>query len=282
MVTGNDTVFCLKDHTLTLDEQRRAHLSLQLDPDTFQWAVIDSDKDLILEVGSLRFGHVHDLKKFVSEWPYCQGSFNGVTLTHRGVPYTLVPSGLFQPDNAQRLLSLSHCIDEDAQVRHTSVDVIKAVLLYTPLTDEEELVLRYFPSARVYANTHLLIDAVMRRNRFDRSPQVYADLSESFVEVCVAGHKELLLVNRYDIEGDADALYALSNVFSTLGLPQEETTLYLSGGIEIAGERFKLFRKYYPKLQIHFGFEMPKVTMALGALRKQAFMSLLNQYRCVS
>lgn len=282
MVTGNDALFCLKDHTLSEEEQQRAHLSLQLDPDSFQWAVVDGENDLILEVGSLRYSDTSEISRFIDDWEYSAAPFKEVSLAHRGIPFTLVPSGLFQSDQAFRLLSLTHRVQPSTEVRHVAADALKATLLYVPLEDAEATVLKAFPAARVHANANLLIGAVMNRNRFDRPPQVYADLSDSFAEVFVAGHKDLLLANRYDIESDEDALYVLSNVFSTLGLDPAETTLYLSGAIDISGDRFKLFRSYYPKLQLHFGFEMAKVSMGLSSLRKQAHMSILNQYRCVS
>lgn len=280
METGSNISFLLSDKELEAQGTAACHLSLLVDSDQFQWALTSVADGKVLEVGQ-QSASLTEFSAFLSEWNLPKAELAGVSLAHRGIPHTLVPNGLFDVPKADQLIALTAGADEGT-VQHVQLTAPSAVMVYRFPAAHEELLRNAFPSLRTYANAALSIGEVMKRNRFDRPVQLYADLSTSFVDVIVAGHKQLLLSNSFKVESDQDALYMLANVLETLALDLQDSTLYLSGDIELTGDRFKLFQTYFPKLQMNFGFEMPKVGLGLGNLRKQTFMSLLNQYRCVS
>lgn len=280
METGNNTTFLLSDKELEAQGTSSCHLSLLVDSDHFQWALTSVAESKVLEVGQTS-SHPDELKTFLNDWALPSADLSSISLAHRGTAHTLVPNGLFDAAKANAILSLT-AGRKDHPAHHTQLATPGAVLVYRRFEEREALLRNAFPSLQSHSNTALNIGEVMKRNRFDRPVQIYADLSASFLDVIVAGHKQLLLSNTFAIESDQDALFMLANAMETLTLQPDDTTLYLSGEVELSGERFKLFQSYFPKLQMNFGFEMPKVGLGLANLRKQTFMSLLNQYRCVS
>jgi hypothetical protein len=90
-----------------------------------------------------------------------------------------------------------------------------------------------------------------------------------------------MLHNTFSSHTPDDIIYHLGNCCNQLGIAHDAFSIKLSGDSGVESETFKLFQHYFPDVSIHFGFAMPKVDLPLGDLRKQQFMSLLNQFSCV-
>lgn len=283
MVTGSKKEFLLSDKNFTAELADYCHLSLLVDRDGLQWAVTTIDKGMVVEVGEIVSPSIEQLKT-IRIFSY---KYQSQALILRGSPATLIPSGLFQPSKANEILGLSFR-EWKGGVATADLPELNAKLMYADLGNADQMaeVVSFFrskfPGIKCYSNTHLLVGAIMSRNKFERPYQAYIDISSSFFELYVAGKKNFQLYNLFEIETDEDVLYHVTNTTQQLGMNIEELTVYLSGDVELTGDRFKLFQSYFPKLSIHFGFDMPKVSLELGALRKQRFMSLLNSYACVS
>lgn len=282
MEAGNNSFFLLGEGLVADDNAY--HLSLQIDRDVFQWAVIALEDSFVKMVGEI------PMDSDLSPEPCVQAlqnaglaskAFHSVSLAFRGGKGSLVPSSLFNQQKSTAFLKLS-ASDIKGVINHQHVSGLEAVYVYTYDDTLERSLRSLFPHLRTSSSLALNLGSVMHRNRFDREMQVYADMSDSFVDVIVAGKKQLVLANSFELTADEDALYHLSNVIKTLSFEQDQVELFLSGDIELTGKRYDLFKNYYPKLKMNFGFEMPKVDIALSSLRKQRFMSLLNQYPCVS
>ncbi|MFT4779178.1 MAG: hypothetical protein ACI80P_000607 [Flavobacteriales bacterium] len=283
MVTGSKQEFLLSDKNFTAELADYCHLSLLVDRDCVQWAVTSIDKDLVVEVGEL----ISPSEKQLEAEKTLNYNYQSVSLVLRGTPTTIVPSGLFDASKIKQLLSLTYQ-DWQGDLKVADLPELNAKIVFAEgdvKSSNSALIKKLranFPLMKTYACSELLIDAIMNRNRFERPHQVYVDLSKSFCDVYVAGEKKFKLYNHFEIQTDEDALYHITNSIQQLGLSLEYTTVYLSGDIEISGERYNLFQSYFPKISIHFGFELPNVSTELGLLRKHRFMALLNSYSCVS
>jgi hypothetical protein len=169
----------------------------------------------------------------------------------------------------------------DRQVEKNEITALDAVMIFSPPSDLP-IIRQHMPEAKLLCNAALIIESILRFPRFEGEVQLFCDLSTTFMDVVVVAGKRILFCNSFDISTDEDVLYHSQNILQQLGLIERETVLYLSGAIAVGGERYKLFQNYFRKVNIHFGFQMPKVSPALADLRKQEVMALLNQYVCVS
>lgn len=283
MVTGSKEAFLLSDKNFTAELADYCHLSLLVDRDCLQWAATTIDKDTVVEVGEL----ISPTQQDIESAKALHYSYQSVSLVLRGTPTTIIPSGLFDASRTKQLMKLTYQ-DWKGEIKVSELPDLNAKLLFAEEVaananfDVVKELKSRFPSAKITSCAQLLIGAIMNRNRFERPHQVYVDMAKTFFDLYVAGDKHFKLYNHFDMQTDEDALYHITNVIQQLGLSVENTTIYLSGDIEMAGERFNLFQTYFPKISIHFGFEMPVVSTDLGLLRKQRFMALLNSYACGS
>lgn len=283
MVTGSNSGYLLRREAQTPLEYAASHLSVQLDPDAVAWAVTEKKSAMVTEVGKEPIGSRNwsDLQQANAlQEAFKTRSYQSVSLALRGMPFTLVPQHLFDPARTRDLLQLTTLADHSSVV-HEAVASINAVVVMS-YPDVLQPIIDMLPVGTVWSNARLLIDAVVARHRSDERAQIYADISTSFTEVYIVQQGVFQLANVFQTTEAEDVLYHVSNCARQLNIDHSSAALNLSGDIQYGSEAFKLYRDYHPEVNIHFGFTMPRVDIALGDLRKQSFMSLLNQFQCVS
>jgi hypothetical protein len=282
MVTGSDSPYIISKEGFDAGLRANAHLSVLADRDAFSWAVIERNTAVCVEVGRVSLvdsapdtalSHervAHSLRA----QPY-----QSYTLAVRGVPHTLVPKHLFREASASKLLAFATGFQCD-HPRHNPVPALDAFIVYG-IDARHASLIEQLPVSRVFHNGALVIEAMMRRLPAGTNVCL-VDLSDRFIDVYVVAKQQFVLFNTFPIASAEDALYHTVNTLKHLAISPEDTALKVTGDIAVEGASFKLFKTYFADVSIHFGFTMPKVDLALGSVRKQAFMSLLNQFQCVS
>jgi hypothetical protein len=283
MVTGSNSNLFFSDAALTADHAINCHLSVLLDRDALSWCVVERSSALHLEVGRTALDE-HGIRALAADHPWKTAlqsrRYGSSSLAVRSTAYSLMPTSFYAPEQAAALLNVLFG-PSDRQVEKNEITALGAVMVFSPPNDHA-IIRQQMPEAKLLCNAALIIESVLRFPRFEGEVQVFCDLSLTFMDVVVVADKRVLFCNSFDISGDEDALYHSQNTLQQLGLTDREMVLYLSGAIAVGGERYKLFQNYFKKVNIHFGFQMPKVAPALADLRKQEVMALLNQYVCVS
>ncbi len=283
MVTGSNSNLFFSDAALTADHALNCHLSVLLDRDALSWCVVERSSALHLEVGRIALDD-QVLNTFAPDHPWRAAvqlrRYGSSSLAVRSGVYSLMPTSFYAPEQAVSLLNMLFG-PSDRQVEKNEITALDAVMIFSPPSDLP-IIRQHMPEAKLLCNAALIIESILRFPRFEGEVQLFCDLSTTFMDVVVVAGKRILFCNSFDISTDEDVLYHSQNILQQLGLIERETVLYLSGAIAVGGERYKLFQNYFRKVNIHFGFQMPKVSPALADLRKQEVMALLNQYVCVS
>lgn len=283
MVTGSKTSVLLSSGDLSEEFLSGAHLSILIDPSEIQWAVTQRSNRMIHEVGALplpinngdAIGEIPEIKVHL-----LNRKFASVSLAVRGGAHTLVPKGLYSEEAATNLLHLTggHA---SPVIQSEEVPEIGAVLIYELPAAAVQLT-EHLPAVQAVSNARLMISSILGRSRNQKGVRIYADIASNFTDVYAVANARLMLCNSFPTNTPEDVLYHLTNCAQQLGFDHEELKLFLSGDVVFGSEEFNVYRNYHRDVEIHFGFEMPKVDVKLSDLRKQAFMSLLNQFACVS
>lgn len=283
MVTGSNSNLLFSDAALTADHALNCHLSVLLDRDALSWCVVERASALHLEVGKIALDE-HGLSALAADHPWRVAlqlrRYGSSSLAVRSTEYSLMPKSFYAPEHALALLNVLFG-PSDRQVEKNEITALDAVMVFSPPHDLD-IIRQQMPEARLLCNAALIIESALRFPRFEGEVQLFCDLSSTFMDVVIVADRRVLFCNSFDIRSDEDALYHSQNTLQQLGLTERDTVLYLSGAIAVGGERYKLFQNYFKKVNIHFGFQMPKVAPALADLRKQEVMAILNQYICVS
>lgn len=278
METGSNIkpTFLASHEGLTKEDLDECNLSLLIGSNEFSWAIAEREGNRIVEAG--RFSGENPLE-FIQQWERLNCNFSSQHCAIRAERFQLVPAGLF--DEKQASVFLYPGTPNPPTSRSFKMNAPNAFMVFPEANEIERTLIAAFPEMQVRPNAAFLIQSVLRKNRFDRPPQIYVDMSDGKTEIMIAAHKKLLLANVFETETDEDVLYHISNAMEVLGLPKGNTSVYLSGDIEVSGKRYNLFKTYLPKLEIFFGFDMPKVALALASVKKQEYLSLFNQFACV-
>ncbi len=283
MVTGNNSGYLLRRETQSPLEYSASHLSVQLDQDAIAWAVTDKKSALVTEVGRTPVearAWADLLETSAVQTALKTRTYRSVSLTLRGMPSVLVPNHVFDPNQAREVLRQSTTNDLTT-ITHEAVSSLNAVAVMA-YPDAMKPIIDAVPVSAVWNNTRVLIDAIVTRHRNDTRAQIYVDISDTFSDVYIIDRGEFKLANTFQTGGAEDVLYHISNCARQLQLDHESTALHLSGNVKYGSDEFKLYRAYHPEVNVHFGFTMPRVDVALSDLKKQEFMSLLNQFQCAS
>jgi hypothetical protein len=286
METGEDNYkIVYRDEEVSAEMWAHAHLSVQIETKTFSWCITDSITDLVFEVGKLTRKPREELLPFVfiglSEITVRQTQYQSVSFSHKGVPTVLVPTGLYHEDQVPALHEF-HFGKTENKLQSTALKTGEIVLVQELNPEIEKAIQQRFPNAQHISNAAVIIDAMVKKTRFEETPHILVDVESSFSELYVIQKGQLLLLTQFETATSEDILFHIANACDQLKLDLSKSHLLLTGCVEIGDHTYKLLKNYAPNLRMHFGFTFSKMAKELSTVKKQEFMSLLNQYACVS
>lgn len=281
MVTGSKSLYFVSAAPDDPSFFSGTHLSVLIDRETLSWAVTERRSGKVAEVGSyLRSVKLDEDDAIIRQKALNERRYGSGSVAFRGNPAVIVPKALYQAD--QREAWLRYGIGASAEsVLSDEVRELDAVVL-TAIDSADRQLADSIVAGKLVSNAALFIGAMLRHSQKVKQPVCYADISGSFVELYLRNERGFLFHNTFPATTPEDVIYHTANVVQQLKLDTERLQLRLSGNIGVESEAYKLYRSYFHDVSIHFGFGMPLVDLPLSSLRKQEYMSLLNQFACVS
>lgn len=284
METGDDKhKLIYRETDVQKDTWAQAYLSIQVTSNTFSWCITDAATDMVLEVGKVNRQATDEFLPFiyagVLETAVHDVSFHSVTWSVKGAHSVLIPSGLFDEGQQKRIFDF-HFGESSKDLIHCGLSTGDIILIQEIDREVENAILKRYPHAIHILNAAVLIESMMKKSRFDKTPQVLLDIEHEFAELIIAQQGKLLIHTRFDWSNSEDVLFHLANTCDQLGLDIQAVQVMLTGQVELDSDLFKLLNGYLNNLRMHFGFTFSKMGKSLSRVRKQEFMTLLNQYSC--
>ncbi len=271
MVTGNKEKIDIQG--LSPDHYSSDHFLYALVAnDSLLWAVTNSDKS-VLSIGDLRFEpseQISALNSWVSN-TLGNKTFANTSIALRSCDLVLVPNALYDFKRSPELLKLSSGV-EYQNCLSFNISRLSATLIYG--ADEEVLGFfqRVFRGQKLLPSQGLLIDALLKHNRFDRNPQIVIDVHGGKCDFAVVGHSKLFLVNSFNFKTDEDILFYTANIVKQLALENEEISIQACG--EVTDKQVELFKEYFESVNRFVGYDQP--TLAAGIETNSRHTTLLN------
>lgn len=280
MVTGSKSLYFLSSVPDDPSFFSGTHLSVLIDRDALGWAVTERRSGKVIEVGRFSRGAALDPESIeYRDTALHRRSYGSGSVAFRGCKSIIVPRALYLPEHQHDWTNYGWGADTESPLQN-ELRELDAVVLCAPDEADRKLA-DSIPAGKLFSNAALVIGAMLRHSRQIEQTVVYADISESFVDLYVRGTGGFLLHNTFDAASAEDVIYHTANALQQLKLDSDAVQLRLSGDVGVESELFKLYQSYFKNVSIHFGFGMPLVELQLSSLRKQEYMSLLNQYACV-
>lgn len=284
METGDDKrKLIYREAEVPTDTWAQAYLSIQITSYSFSWCITDATTDTVLEVGKVNRQPSDEFLPFIyagiQETAIHDVSFHSVTWSVKGAPSVLVPSGLFDEDQKRKIYTF-HFGESSKDLVHAGLSTGDIILIEEIDREVENAILKRYPHAVHILNAAVLIESMMKKSRFDQTPQVLLDIEDEFAELIITQQGKLLIHTRFDWSNSEDVLFHLANTCDQLQLDIQSVQVMLTGQVELGNDLYKLLDGYLNNLRMHFGFTFSKMSKSLSRVRKQEFMTLLNQYSC--
>ena len=283
MVTGKTDQYAIIDSSLTDTPSEDVHLSIEIGINHFSWALYKKSTDQLFALSSHNHVRAIDEELLIrllkdEQLPEEPAS---VSFSWRGRPVSLIPTGLLIEEHLQDFHELGQGASQES-LTIEEVNAAKLKLLYHPIEKLDDVLKNRFPNAVGYSNTGLVIDNLIRKNSYVKQPQVFLEVEAGHTECYVLMDGKFRLYNSYSTDTTEDILYFLAGIANHLKVELQGLRVYLGCDWSNDGPELQLFKEYIKQVQLNMGYQFIKTTLGMNSLKKQRFVSLLNQYACVS
>ncbi len=199
------------------------------------------------------------ISKIVNQDSNLSTSFKEVMLLYHTNAYTVVPSGLFDATKASEYLKFTVKILATDFVAHDQIKQSDLTLVYIPFVNINNFFFEKFGSFKYFHNNTILIEKLLRVNKFEKETQVYANVETTFFDLLVIKKGELLLCNTFEFQTPEDFTYYVLFVYEQLQLDPNIVPCILLGNIKKGDEIFNMLFTYIKDVHYFKSFQNSNV-----------------------
>ncbi len=161
----------------------------------------------------------------------------------------IIPFNKFSSQSAESYLQLMHGDTSNHVIKFDEVKVnpslVVAYKIRRALSDTVNSNLMMITTRHTFSH---LIEDVLSPSRPYNHTLLKAQFYNKEVTIALVHNEKLLLVQTYEQNAAEDALYYLLNVLQQYNLPTDDTTVELSGNIEVKTPLYDKIKKVFPKI----------------------------------
>ena len=266
---------------------QRSHLSLQVAPDEFAFAVFLPEENRYLGLEYHHFpkqasvaGLVRTLEGILRQAAVLQHEFRSVSGSWHHPQHTLVPESLFDRSAPDTLLYFNYDAPEGAAVRHDALPNHGSFNVY-PLPDEvHHLLHQRFPQVQLRHHTTHWLESLLITNKTRTGWSAWLDLHHDRFELAFLEGPHVRFYNAFEYRTDEDVAYYVLYAGEQWQLSLADLPLAISGQVEPHSGLPELLGRYLPHTQLHGRPEHFQYSPVFGQVPGHFFVSLLNQYLC--
>jgi hypothetical protein len=276
----------LLDETLDINKTQFYHLSIQVQPDGFLFAILDPGEAKYMGLKRYSYEKTPDperlyehIRDILQKDPFLQQSYREVSLIHSESRSTLLPAALFEQDRLKLYFEFNHRLGDLDELHYNYLKPADAYIVFPVYSEIASLYSKKWVNTRFFHQATPLIDRLLTGE--DKTGK-YAGINfnEDHFDICVIEQGQLKYHNNFRFRNEEDLLYFVLFVFDKLELSQEETPVQLSGEIDKFSERPQRLKRYIRKLsfpQAPPGFRYPA---SFHKVQEHSLLNLLRIYRC--
>jgi hypothetical protein len=228
--------FSVVDETYDSNITSSYFLSIQASLDGFSFSTLDPVRNKYIQFKHFELKNIKN-EEFTNLIEQIFEQNDLLNLPHKKVfillptPYsTLVPSGLFTPEEAEKWLTFTHQVPSNQEIVYTRMKLTDAWNVFAISETTKELFKRQFPEPMFFhqyipiAETKLAIS----RPGIGRN-LVIINLQNRYFDLVVLEKNNLKLCNTFEINGETDLIYYTLFVFEQLQLIPTTTEVQLIG-----------------------------------------------------
>ncbi|MFT7113820.1 MAG: hypothetical protein ACI8P7_000590 [Candidatus Azotimanducaceae bacterium] len=291
METGTSIITPSIRHTdggFSKAEAQFCHVSFQVEPDGFSFAILDIRTNEYRMLESYEWDDLQNeyqlatrIKNLIDQHEQLRYPFASASATLYSSYTTLVPSPLFKEENAIDYAAFNMRLLPGDQVSYDALSQTDCNNVYIDNDVVKDALLTYFSNLTSKHPSTILIESLLRDYKQDSEPQVTIHVSPSHFEIIVITNGNLMFHNSFMHKTGEDYGFYLLYVCDQLNLDRDFISLQLVGEIEVKSSMYEITQKYIRK--ISFGLRPADYHYhnLFADLPKHYHYNLFNQARCV-
>jgi hypothetical protein len=193
--------------------------------------------------------------------------------------FTLVPSALFDPARKNEFFTLNHRMEEGRTILLNKVEEPDAYIVFSVFKNMQEVLEEYFPSVHPFIHLQSLFCHIASSGKSATGNNINLHVERDYFNLIIFRGDQLKFCNTFNYRNVSDIMYFVFNVFTKLGVKQDET-VNISGIKPRNDEMTASLRDYVSNVR----FAVPKgnftFSYVFGDIEIHKYLNLFNIVNC--
>lgn len=221
------------------------------------------------------------LNKVLEIYPMLRNPFHQVRILVETPKQTLMPEGLFIPEEKEQYLHFTQHLGKKEVVLTDKLRNAAAYNIYAISPELQDWILVNFPSAAVFHSTTAWIQGIMLNCKSRTQPnQLYLNFRRGAFDLLSINGGKLMFGNAFPFRAREDVVYYVMFVIEQLGLSPGETVPVLCGEIGDHNDIQDLISRYVFKVTYLERSGLFQYSHALDEIQPHRFFTLFNLPLC--
>jgi len=223
----------LFDETLDINSTDNYELSVQMSPDGFAFAILDTIRNKYVLLRSTESDDNKNLtadkiSELISKDDFLSRKYKKVSVVMPSPKFTIVPAPLFDPAKKEEYFSFNLNREEDDVIIVNKIPDPDAYIVFSVNRSLSGAASHFWPAIYPVHHTKPLLNQLAHYSRSINGFFVHVHIEKEFFNILVYDHGTLKFSNTFSYRNISDILYYVLNVYKSMGINHDET-LHFSG-----------------------------------------------------
>lgn len=282
----------VKDTKFTIDELDHYSLIMQVGIYDLQFAVVDSQDNVVMGLEDYRFQGVKTvnarlrlIRDILDDHEYLTAGFwKDVKLSLKSHKFSLVPANMFVSDSAADYLAVNSEIktafEEVNYYKQIAIDSVNVFAAETKLCRWIESIYKK-KKVHVIHQGSTLIEGFLKHADHIQEKSMYTFIDRGIIHIVVSEGDKLLYYNQFAARKKEDYLKYIMLVFNELGMSGKQHHVFVWGFIKPSSDEMSLLKRYIRNISFGSKPSFLKFSHLYDEVEDHQYFDVLSGYLCV-
>ncbi len=227
--------FAFTDETIDINITQSYYLSIQLSLNGLSFCVQDQVRKKYIAFSHKKFNkelsfddYLNAIEDYIAQNELLNQEYKISKLVWLTNKNTLIPESYFDTNNLKKYFEFNQRLEDLDEIHYNKINNIDAYSVFVIPSQIANIFIKQFTELKIYNQQTPFIN----RNIFkyqSESVKMFANLNDSFIDICLCQNGKLLLYNNFTYKSDADIIYYIMFIYKQFDLNPENNELILSG-----------------------------------------------------
>jgi len=220
--------------------------------ESFQYCILDTEKNTFIALADYRLPVAPEspeifyaqLGRLIAEEARLLKSYPSVVIGIDTPWHTLVPSALFETDQAGKYLGFNFRLPADCKVQSERIPEIDAFHIYGFHPGLMEIIRQYYRDAAIFHRSTALIKAIYHHQANADPSGIFLNVRDQFIDIIKFGSNKPVFFNSFPCRSKEDVLYFTLYTIEQLKLRPDSVQLAVCGMMDAGSDLYLLLERY--------------------------------------